>query len=484
MTLTNNISSIGLDTKHLSEYTDRIKSSVENDPSLAIGETKSLIEATLKTILDGCSKEYDKKDDMQKLLKKVNEVLVLDPKDEAHNSKKGAESIKKVLSSINQIVIGIAELRNFYGSGHGRGKKLQGITSRHAKLVSSSGIALCTFLLETYENRESLNLEHLKSRSWQYLYTLSEPTKAVRCVDIHPSQPIIAGGGEDHMIRVWELKTGKLLHEYKRYFNEQESGDICSLTFSRDGKFIITTGYTRGHSSLQNIKERKIQFLDWNTGEVAEFLPNYARSDSNCSIALCPDQNQDIIAFDSSDKKINLYNIKLYDFRSKQYLKALNGHSSRVNTVTFMADGKILVSGDENGQLRIWDWQTGDSLKEIELSTKINAIKISPDNRFLAVGSSDSKIIVLNFTKKEIEKSLDGHSNSVCSLAFSPDGKFLASGSKDDTVKIWHIKTGTLLHSLESKSEWKGVWSLCFSQDSQILAAGLNGGGIKVWQLS
>jgi len=72
----------GLDTEHLRVYIDRIDSSIEDDPSLAIGSTKELIEATLKTVLNGCSFEFDdKKDDIPKLLKKVQKVLELVPDD-------------------------------------------------------------------------------------------------------------------------------------------------------------------------------------------------------------------------------------------------------------------------------------------------------------------------------------------------------------------------------------------------------------------
>jgi hypothetical protein len=119
-------------TEHLHLYIDRINKSIETDPSLAIGSTKELIEATLKTILNGCNAEYDdKKDDIPRLLKNV----------------------QKILSNLGAVAIGVAELRNIYGSGHGKGQKLQGLTSRHAQLVVGCGTTLCTFLFETYEHR-------------------------------------------------------------------------------------------------------------------------------------------------------------------------------------------------------------------------------------------------------------------------------------------------------------------------------------------
>ncbi|MBD1857409.1 MULTISPECIES: abortive infection family protein [Leptolyngbya] len=145
----------GLDTEHLYLYVDRINASIETDPSLAIGSTKELIEATLKTILNGHKLNYDdKKDDIPKLLKQVQKALELAP-EEVDDSKKGAEVIKRVLSNLGSVAVGIAELRNLYGSGHGKGQRSVGLTSRHAKLVVGAGTTLCAFLLDTYEHHNT-----------------------------------------------------------------------------------------------------------------------------------------------------------------------------------------------------------------------------------------------------------------------------------------------------------------------------------------
>lgn len=141
-----------LDVAHLEEYVDRIKASIDTDPALAIGSTKEMVESTLKTILTALSIEYNKEDDTPKLLKKVQKVLELAPKD-VDDKKRGADIIRRTLSNLGLVVVGIAELRNLYGTGHGHGARKKGLTPRHARLIVSAGASLCTFLLETYEAR-------------------------------------------------------------------------------------------------------------------------------------------------------------------------------------------------------------------------------------------------------------------------------------------------------------------------------------------
>lgn len=138
-----------LDESYFQEYIDRIKTSIDSDPKLAIGSSKELIESTLKTILTESSITYNKNDDIPKLLKAVQKELKL-VANEVDQSKKGSDIIKILLSNLSQVVIKTAELRNLYGTGHGKERKT-GLSSRHARLVVNSVIALCTFLLETYE---------------------------------------------------------------------------------------------------------------------------------------------------------------------------------------------------------------------------------------------------------------------------------------------------------------------------------------------
>ena len=143
-----------LDKTHFQEYIERIKKSISNDPSLAIGSTKELVEATLKIILNKLNITFDKDDDVPKLLKSVQKALKLVP-DEIDDAKKGADIIKILLSNLGQVVIKLTELRNLYGTGHGKENVRKGLNERHARLAVGAGITLSTFLLETFEQRRT-----------------------------------------------------------------------------------------------------------------------------------------------------------------------------------------------------------------------------------------------------------------------------------------------------------------------------------------
>ena len=146
------IPQVGLETAHLDVYLTRINGALEKDPELAIGSAKDLVEGTLKSILVGLKEPFDEKGgDVQVLLKKVQKRLDLAPEG-VDGAKRGAETIRRTLSNLGQVVIGVFELRNLYGSGHGRTRR-NAVDHRLAKLAVGSAGTLCHFLLETYEVR-------------------------------------------------------------------------------------------------------------------------------------------------------------------------------------------------------------------------------------------------------------------------------------------------------------------------------------------
>ncbi|KAK6810480.1 hypothetical protein RU639_013746 [Aspergillus parasiticus] len=109
----------------------------------------------------------------------------------------------------------------------------------------------------------------------------------------------------------------------------------------------------------------------------------------------------------------------------------------------------------------------------------VNSVAFSPDGRTLASGSLDRTIKLWDTTTGIERQTLEGHSGWVYSVAFSPDGRTLASGSADRTIKLWDTITGTERQTLEGHSDW--VYSVAFSPDGRTLASGSTDRTIKLW---
>ena len=140
------------DTPELHRQIERMRNSVEDDPGLAIGTAKELVETTCKTILSERGAEFEPDADLGKLVKETRKALSLVP-DAIPDSAKGAESIRRLLSNLGNVTQGLAELRNLYGTGHGKHGSSRGLSPRHARLVVGAAATLATFLFETHVER-------------------------------------------------------------------------------------------------------------------------------------------------------------------------------------------------------------------------------------------------------------------------------------------------------------------------------------------
>lgn len=136
---------------YLKQQIDLMLEMQKTNPTEAIGKAKELIESCCKTILDEMSISWSKNDDVPQLTNKVLSALDLLPYN-VQPTDQGADSIKAVLGSLRAIPSKLAELRNQYGSGHGKSASYVGLEERHAKLAVGCSITFVDFVWSTYES--------------------------------------------------------------------------------------------------------------------------------------------------------------------------------------------------------------------------------------------------------------------------------------------------------------------------------------------
>lgn len=136
----------------LTRQIDRMKQAVDDDPGLAVGTAKELVESVCKTMLEQRNISFHDESDIGQLVKAVRNVLGLIP-EAIPNSAKGSETIRRLLGNLGNVVQGLAELRNLYGTGHGKHGTARGLYPRHARLAVGSAATLATFLFETHIER-------------------------------------------------------------------------------------------------------------------------------------------------------------------------------------------------------------------------------------------------------------------------------------------------------------------------------------------
>ena len=135
--------------EYMSQQIDLMVSMQSTNPTNAIGLAKELIESCCKTILDEMGIVWNKNDDVPQLTNKTMDALNLLPAN-VQATDQGADAIKAVLGNLRAIPTKLAELRNQFGSGHGKSVSFKGLEERHAKLAVGSSITFVDFIWGTF----------------------------------------------------------------------------------------------------------------------------------------------------------------------------------------------------------------------------------------------------------------------------------------------------------------------------------------------
>ncbi|KAI6534177.1 hypothetical protein MCOR10_002449 [Pyricularia oryzae] len=112
-------------------------------------------------------------------------------------------------------------------------------------------------------------------------------------------------------------------------------------------------------------------------------------------------------------------------------------------------------------------------------SDSVHSVAFSADGHKLASASYDNTVKLWDPATGVCTATLEGHSNWVNSVAFSADGHKLASASDDGTVKLWDPATGVCTATLDGHSD--SVHSVAFSADGHKLASASADGTVKLW---
>jgi eukaryotic-like serine/threonine-protein kinase len=169
----------------------------------------------------------------------------------------------------------------------------------------------------------------------------------------------------------------------------------------------------------------------------------------------------------------------------------LQGHDAHINGLDFTPDGTRVVSGANDGTLRIWDATGGHAVQVLEEPGGAG-VRFSPDGSRIFAGSipisirladltsyDDQSIRVWDAGTGELTARFRGHDERIAALDISSDGRFLASAGVDRTVRIWDPASGECRRIIRGHHE--AIASASFSPDGRRLASFSQDGEIRIW---
>jgi RNA polymerase sigma factor (sigma-70 family) len=309
------------------------------------------------------------------------------------------------------------------------------------------------------------------------LHELEGHTGEVTSLAFSPDSKVLATGGHDGTLLLWDTATRKRLHKTKiveeayshRKGKSDRRGGILALAFAPEGMTIASANY-----------DSTVRLFEAATGKPIRVLRGHARSVTD--VAYSPDGK--ILATGSEDQTV-----RLWDAATGELQDPRPGHDGGATSVLVSSDARRAVTAGHDRTVRIWDLATGQEVLVLrEFKSAVESVALSSGGDLLAVGLEDGAIQLRDAVSGAMRRELKGHSGMVRSLSFSPDGKTLASTApsgvrsnlvQKETVRslrMWDVGTG---HELPRIHGNRNDWYARFSPDGKWLAAYEN--GVVLW---
>ncbi len=258
---------------------------------------------------------------------------------------------------------------------------------------------------------------------------LSKHTKSVCCSTFLPDPRWVCTGSEDGSAYLWDLNHGDTATPTRSFAGHR--GRVSSIVVSRDGRYLITTGY---------------------------------------------------------DKTARVWDLR--DTKATEPVM-VREHPSAILCAAITPDDRFLATGSERGVVRFWPLDPSakpdtapDPLTDRLL---ITSLAFTPDGRSLLSGSYQPKVRRWNLRRRSdpmIPELLDGHKTAVTSLAIGPLGRWLVTASYDRTVRLWDLTaTPPESNCMVLTGHTLAVNSVVISRDGRWIISASDDGTARFWPL-
>jgi small GTP-binding protein len=174
--------------------------------------------------------------------------------------------------------------------------------------------------------------------------------------------------------------------------------------------------------------------------------------------------------------------VRLWDAETGRSLRVFNGHTEQIWGLAWSADLRSALSASNDKTLRLWDLETGRCSRVFEGHTKhIMSVAFSPDGRQALSGSRDETVRLWDLDTGRTLLLLEGHTDTVWSLAWSADQRLALSGSSDQTVRLWDMGSGRCLRVMEGHTS--SLRTVQWSPDQRLALSGAGDGTVRLWDI-
>jgi WD40 repeat protein len=324
-----------------------------------------------------------------------------------------------------------------------------------------------------------------------------------------PDGSHLVSGGDDPVLRVWDAATGKLAREIG-----SDLAETGRIAVSPDGNHLATIGQRRADPPSQVWQgDDFVRLWDLKTGKLLRRLPvPPGATHPNFPAGL------NALAFTQDGKSLLVGGVdravRVWDLATEAEPRRIPEAAGIPGRLAVSPDGKrlavvtvsvgtiprpnppgivplrrppgdsILLAPSECFHFR--DLETGRDPGPTAHAGGVTLSALSPDGRLAATACAGPEILLWDATTGRLLRRLSGHEKEVMALAWVDGGRTLLSAGTDRTLRTWEAATGKEIRNVPARGNVKIEWpagphgKAAFSPDGKLLAVVDGEGGIVI----
>ncbi|XP_077466857.1 protein Atg16l2-like [Stigmatopora argus] len=293
------------------------------------------------------------------------------------------------------------------------------------------------------------------------------PARALHVLEAHEqdgntvafcsSSALLASGGTDRVVKIWEVQAGTLRH---RTTLDGSTGGLTCVQFDPAGHRILAGSYDK--SALLWCLDRPVAKLT---------LTGHGRKVTAARFS----RHQVLTA--SADGSLRMWDPQ----------RAACVHLARVASCCSDAVclENVAISGHFDHYIRFWDSRLSGCVHRVSAGGKVTSLDLSADGRHLLSCCRDDVLRLLDLRRWSEHSAAFRAEGFKCTsdsakVAVSPDARYVAAGSTDGAVYVWNVSAGTLEARLGDKHS-APISAVCWSTSGEYVASVDKKGRAVLW---
>ena len=265
--------------------------------------------------------------------------------------------------------------------------------------------------------------------------------QAINALEYDGQHNFFYSASENAIIRKWEIDS-KIAEQYPHPQIPNSTLfriGLSANSLSSDGTLLATGGKKNYQSNYARFTDKSTHTLPiriWDLANKKTYNLEGHKGDIS-ALSFSPDGKS--LLSGSIDESLILWTLPT-DENPKYRAKKIGTHNGDVTFVLWADIASFFMSAGKDSLAKIWSPE-GDLIQELKGENWIRGATISPDEKIIIIGETDGSLKLWELGNIEGPKEVwKEHKSAVRSLSYSPNGKYIASGDLTNTLILWNNK--------------------------------------------